>query len=170
MEEIWKPVKDFEDKYEISNLGRVKSLNKNKILKPSDNGHGYLFVNLCKNNKPQHKYIHRLVAKHFLNNTFNFPEINHINENTYDNRAINLEWCTSKYNANYGKRNEKMINLKREKYGKKVRQYTLDGEFIKEMYMYEAIKLKNVYYASLRKCCNGIYNTCGGYKWRYVNE
>lgn len=169
IEEIWKPIEDFKNKYEISNLGRIRN-KKNKILKPSDNGHGYLKINLRKNNKTYNNYVHRLVALAFIPNLNNLPEINHINENTYDNNVNNLEWCSSKYNANYGNRNKKCQYKKQLLYGKKVKQYDLEGKYITTMYMFEAIKLKKVYYASLIRCCKGIYKTCGGYIWKYSNE
>ena len=109
MDEIWKPVCGFEDKYEVSNLGRVRSLNfrnkKNdiKLLTPLDNGKGYLQVRLS---RKWHK-VHRLVAKAFIPNPNNYDEINHKDENKSNNKVDNLEWCSRKYNVNYGNRNLK---------------------------------------------------------------
>lgn len=100
------PIKGFENFYNISNYGRVfskprKSWNGrgyknegNKILKLKDNGHGYKYVILNKNNKHTSKYIHRLVAEHFLNNSNNYKQINHKNGDKADNRVENLEWCS----------------------------------------------------------------------------
>ena len=114
--EIWKNVCDiegFEDfvDYQISNLGRVKSLKNwsEKILKPTDNGYGYLKVGLNCNGKNKSIQVHRLVGLAFIPNddTINKKELNHINEIKTDNRAENLEWCDRSYNVNYGTRTEK---------------------------------------------------------------
>ena len=100
--EVWKDVVGYEGLYEVSNLGRVKSkTRKNTILlKPSETK-GYLFVFLCKDKKVKRKSIHRLVANAFIENPYNYPIINHVNENKADNRVENLEWCSAKYNINY---------------------------------------------------------------------
>ena len=108
MGEIWKPVVGYENLYEVSNLGRVKSLKDNKgryrekIKSSSDNGRGYLNVYLCKNGKGKRCYIHRLVAEAFLDNPNNYPIINHKDENKQNNHVSNLEWCDYEYNNTYG--------------------------------------------------------------------
>lgn len=113
--EIWKDIIGFEQYYQVSNLGRVRSkdrivitpktsyFKKGRILIPSLDGKGnYLFVGLHVNNKVKLIYIHRLVAQNFIPNPHNYKQVNHINENKKDNRADNLEWCTAEYNMNYG--------------------------------------------------------------------
>ena len=108
MGEIWKPVVGYENLYEVSNLGRVKSLKDNKgryrekIKSSSDNGRGYLNVCLYKNGKGKRCYIHRLVAEAFLDNPNNYPIINHKDENKQNNHVSNLEWCDYEYNNTYG--------------------------------------------------------------------
>ena len=168
MEEIWKDIPEYEGFYQVSNLGRIRR--NNNILKVRDNGYGYLTVNLCKNNKIKRKYIHRLVALAFLPNKDNLPQVNHKNENKQDNRVENLEWCTPKYNANYGDRNKKCTIAKRILQGKLVARYDSKDNIIDKMYMSEAINFKGVHYANLRKCCLGLQKTAGGYKWRYIDE
>ena len=168
--EIWKPIKGFETKYEISSKGRIRNLKTGKILKPINNGFGYLYINLCKDSKIKRTAIHRLVAETFISNPNNLPQVNHKNEIKSDNRVENLEWCDSKYNANYGNRNEKCTKTKRKKYGKKVCQYDTNGNLINTMYMGDAIKIKGVYYANLIKCCKGKQKMVGGYIWRYADE
>lgn len=108
--ETWKPVKGYEGLYEISNFGRVKSLKfgKEKILKSYKNKGGYLFVILCINGKCKAFKVHRLVAEAFLPNPEGFEQVNHKNEVKTNNCVENLEWCTPKYNSNYGSRNEKV--------------------------------------------------------------
>lgn len=113
IKEIWKPIDGFED-YEISNLGKVKSLNykrtgKEKILKPAKNKDGYLLVVLCRNGKRKTFRVNRLVASAFLPNPEGFEQVNHIDEVKTNNCVSNLEFCTPKYNINYGTHNERMV-------------------------------------------------------------
>ena len=91
MEEIWKDIKGYEGKYQVSNLGRVRSLNYHRTGKPGvltlhDNKNGYLYVNL------NHKTcrVNRLVAEAFIDNLYNLTDVNHISENKYDNYVNNL--------------------------------------------------------------------------------
>jgi len=100
MEEIWKPVLGYEGHYEVSNLGRVKSLKhgKIKILKEL-NRHLYLSVNLSKNDIMRTENIHRLVAIHFVPNPHNKTHVNHIDLDKHNNKAENLEWVTVRENT-----------------------------------------------------------------------
>ena len=118
MKEIWKPIKDYKDYY-ISNLGNLKSLKfgKEVFMALSEDKDGYFKVNLFKENKSKTKYIHRLVAEAFIPNPNNLKCINHKDENKHNNSVDNLEWCTTKYNNNYGTR---YFKNNRKKYIKKV--------------------------------------------------
>ena len=121
MEEIRKPVKGFEGYYEVSNLGRVRSIDrvvvdtvrncerllKGKVLIQKDNGNGYKNVMFCKEHKLYNKYVHRLVAEIFLPNPDNLPQVNHKDEDKSNNRVDNLEWCTSFYNNEYDTRKKR---------------------------------------------------------------
>ena len=137
MTEIWKDVKGFEGRYQVSNMGRVRSLDrwslderphfiKGMMLKPSQNkGKGYLRVSLSDGHRNyKHYEVHRLVALHFVPGYKDGLVVNHKNEVKTDNRAENLEWCTYQYNLNYSD----VIAWKR----KPVYQYDLDGNFIKK--------------------------------------
>jgi hypothetical protein len=124
LNEIWLPIKYYEDSYMVSNYGRVKSIERT-IYRPDgvticghveehyvpqhDNGRGYLFVTLCKNNKCKREYVHRLVALTFIPNPESLPQINHKDEDKQNNFVGNLEWCDCAYNNNYGTKNARMV-------------------------------------------------------------
>lgn len=124
--EEWRDIKDYDGLYQISNLGRVKNLekkclskngeysrtHKEKILKGSKDKDGYLHICLTKNKKEHSRRIHRLVAQAFLPNPNNLPCVNHKNEIKTDNRVENLEWCTVAYNNRYGTKIERSIETK----------------------------------------------------------
>ena len=107
MIEIWKDVPGYEGLYQVSNYGRVLSLYRYRkksqnILKTFTRKTGYIAVTLQKNGKRETKLVHQLVALCFIDNPNNYPIINHKDENPSNNRVDNLEWCTHKYNSNYG--------------------------------------------------------------------
>ena len=165
-EEIWKPIKDFENLYEISNLGRIKSLyfNKEKILKPRLTLDNYYQIDLCKNKKIYKKYIHRLVAEAFIPNPNNLPIINHIDENSKNNVISNLEWCDSKYNNNYGNCKNKISEAN----SIKINQYDLNGNFVKQwLGINNASRCLKINKGNICMCCKGKRNNAGGYIWRY---
>ena len=121
MEEIWRPVNGFEGYYEVSNLGRVRSIDrvvvdkngrkqfkKGTILKYRADRQGYNVIALSVNRHYTNKCVHTLVAETFIPNPDNLPQVNHKDEVKSNNCVDNLEWCTAKYNANYGNRNKKV--------------------------------------------------------------
>lgn len=121
MKEIWKDIEGYEGCYQVSNFGNVKSLNymhtgKEQILKLKTKKSGYLQVNLCKDGKIKTYTIHRLVAKAFVENPDNLPQVNHIDEDKTNNRFDNLEWCDQKYNNNYGTHNIRVTESRRKTY------------------------------------------------------
>ena len=175
-EEIWKPIPGYEGLYEVSNMGRVKSLErdivdsigrkytiKERILKGTVQNNGYLYVKLC--GSP--KQVHRLVARAFIPNPENKPQVNHKNEIKNDNRVENLEWMTAKENLNYGTRNERSAKS----HSKSVAQYTKDGELIKVWSSTkEAGCQLDLIYTNISTVALGKRKTCGGFVWKYVED
>jgi hypothetical protein len=180
--EVWKPIEGYEDRYEISNLGRVKSLErririangryrvkKQNILK-ENRALPYTMVHLSE--KPF--YVHRLVANAFCDNPCGYNEVNHKNENIRDNRAVNLEWCDHKYNCNYGTRNirqaAKLINGK---WAKSVVQLTLSGEYVATFpSVAEVHRQLGFSKAPITCCCRHYkyYTSSHGYMWMFESE
>ena len=175
-DEIWKPIKDYENEYEISNYGEVKSLARNttkgKILK-SFLQNGYLRVMLSKNNKKRWYSIHRLVAETFILNSENKPQINHKDGNKLNNHVDNLEWCTASENIVHSI-NNKLRTIKnggQHKLSKKVYQFNLDGEVVKIWDSLNDIHRElGISAGNISNCCNGKKKSIKGFVWRYVNE
>ena len=161
--EVWKDILGYEGIYQVSNLGRIKN-SKGRILTTKTTGN-YNHILLCKNGKRENFTIHKLVAMAFVPNPNNYKEINHINENARDNRASNLEWCSHKYNINYGTRTKKVI----EKQSIKISQYDLDGNFIRDWdKVNDAIReYKNHHISNV---LNGKRKKASGYIWKWKEE
>lgn len=126
MNEIWKSIAGFAGRYEVSNLGHVRSCytGKTRLLSQSKNNKGYLRVFLCKNGTKKVFFVHRLVAEAFIPNLNSLETVNHKDENKLNNHVENLEWMTMADNLSYGSRIQKI--------SVRVRQYNSDGTFIAE--------------------------------------
>ena len=163
VEEIWKDIEGYEGKYQVSNMGRVKNIRRNYILTPSRTSWGYLQVTL--DNTTKHHRVHTLVANAFIPNPDNYTEINHKDENKQNNFADNLEWCTRRYNLNYGNRNAKISQNNRSKVSILCIETGVVYPSIKE-----ASKELGISYYSLRKCLHNKLKTAGGYHWQKLTE
>ena len=173
LNEEFRDIPDYERLYQVSNYGRIKSLERHQYFRRHINNHivklnkttnGYLSVCLCKNKKTKKFKVHRLVALAFITNSKNLLEINHKNEDKLDNRVENLEWCSRNYNINYGLRNLKHKN----KMAKKVNQYDKEGNYIKTWdCIIDVERETNIKNTNIVACCKGKYKTAGGYIWKY---
>ena len=174
--EIWKPIKDYEGLYEVSSLGRIKSMPKKfirngavthfeeKILTPSDS-HGYRSVVLTKNGIHKTHSVHRLVALAFIQNPNNYTQINHKDENKSNNRVENLEWCTPHENTEHY---HKTLRNGKPMYNQKACLQIIDGEVIAEYKsLNEASRRTGVSVSNIYCCCIGKTTTAGGYQWKY---
>ena len=162
--EIWKDIKNYEGLYQVSNLGRVKSLYYNKILQNAVQKDGYFQVSLSKNGIQKMYLVHRLVAEAFLPNPHNYPCVNHKDENPLNNNVENLEWCTYEYNNNFGTINERFA-LKKKKI---VLQFTLEGKFIKEWpSAIDAEREGGFISECIYNVCKGKQKTHYNFIWRY---
>jgi len=168
MREIFKDIKGFEGRYQVSNTGKVLNVRTNRLLKPDTTALNYKRVTLYSGTKGSKKHlpVHRLVALAFVPNPEGYPIVNHKDENPANNCASNLEWCTQKYNLNYKNRNRK---LRASLNAKHVQQLGLDGEFIAEYRSAQtAALLLNYDFSHLYKCCRGELKSAYGYLWEYV--
>lgn len=154
--EVWKDIDFTNGLYEVSSNGRIRNKSTGRILKPSVKKTGYCEVTLL-----QKDYlVHRIVAATFLENKERLPYVNHIDENKTNNAVENLEWCTAKYNCNYGKgalaRNHAVI------------QKTKDNKVVKQWNsIKEAAESIGVSYQSISRVCRGERKSLKNYIWEY---
>ena len=190
--EAWRDIYGYEGLYQVSNLGRVRSIDrsvthgnhvkhlKGRILTMRLAGHGYYVVQLSKDGIVKAFNVHRLVAEAFLFKPDKYAQVNHKDEcktnNTVwvnpdgniDESRSNLEWCTSNYNLNYGTHNRRLSEHKKGKNTKPILQLTTDDVVVKEWAsITEAAKSNNLYSQNISAVLHGRQSTCGGFKWQY---
>lgn len=174
--EIWKDIKGFEGKYQVSNLGNIKHLlkhGKSKILNPSTEKHGYKVVVLYNKGTVRTFKVHRIVAETFIEKPLNKEQINHIDGNKTNNRVDNLEWCTAKENMNHAFKNGLCNNKKNGKGVRAVKVAQLDKENnLIAIYVSQTVaaKINNISTGVISACSRGILKTGGGYKWAYIDD
>lgn len=191
MDEIWKDVPGYIGLYQVSNIGRVRSLphtvrcyggkrtSPGRIRKLVDY-RGYKRVHLSRGAERHIPFVHRLVAEAFVPNPDNLPIINHKDENPANNRASNLEWCTVQYNCRYGtaRRRGAETNKRRNAAGRVIHKpklytpvacYDLSGNFIRSFSsIKEASAETGVQKSGICNVCKGNNKKAGGMIWKYI--
>ena len=164
--ENWKSIAGYEERYEVSNLGRVRSLNYNhtgraKILKPGTNNCGYHYVTLCKDGNVKHMLVHRLVALAFVQNPLNLETVNHRNEDKHNNNVSNLEWLSRKDNNAYSRPQlaERSVQMFNKSTGELLATFPS---------VQEAGRQTGISDGNICLCCNGERKSAGGFVWRYL--
>lgn len=160
--ETWKSVVGYEGLYEVSDLGRVRSLVKRNrwkpgILKPGKNTHGYLQVLLCKDGKRKNMKVHRLVAEAFIPNPNHLDTVNHKDEVKTNNTVSNLEWMTIADNVAYSV--NKSVQMLDKSTGELLATFPS---------IIEAERVTGINQGNISKCCLGKRKSSGGYIWRYA--
>lgn len=175
MDEIWKPIRGYEGLYEVSNLGRVKSLERimeyknrwggiSRRVKPEqlmvsrpNCRWGYYEVPLQKDGVQRFKRLHRLVADAFCPNPEGYNEVNHIDENRANNCAVNLEWCNHHYNTHYGTRNKRLGEILRKRMAKVTEREVIEirGLIEKGMRMTKVAEMFGLSYSQIRRIKTG---------------
>ena len=185
--EVWKPIAGYEGAYEVSTFGRVRSLDREyykcysdgkmqltkhhgRILKQCLNDKGYYMVTIVYNHTVKTLLVNRLVAKAFIPNPDNLPEVNHKDENPKNNCVENLEWCTQIYNVRYGTAIERRASYKR----KSIAKYTKSGEFVASfMSVFEASKSVGKGRSGtglISTAARGLKPSAYGFVWKYVDN
>jgi len=179
-EEIWRDIKGYEGLYQVSNIGRVKSLGRTvtrkngsklsireRIMKPSTNHSGYLLVNLYNSRGKMKSFkVHRLVCEAFHKNPENKPCVNHIDENKTNNIASNLEWCTVSENNSHGTRTARVAKAR----SKTIGQYTRDGVLVKVWKSATEVQSQLGFaQGAISEVARGKRKTAYGYVWKYID-
>ena len=183
----WVVCEDYPS-YMINRKGEVRSLLTNKILRPKKSKTGYMYVGLRKNRESKTVRVHRLLAKAFIPDQDNKPQVDHINGVRDDNRLENLRWCTNQENQSFelarlnnskaltGRKQSPEAVAKRAKtlqksIGVRVEQYTLDGQYIQTFNSANEVqRLLGIWSAGVLDCCKGKFKSSKGYIWKYAPE
>ena len=181
MQEVWKDIEGYEGLYQVSNLGRVRSTTrkqlanirnnkyitkKGQVLTPMISNAGYGRVTLFKERKRKMYSVHRLVAMAFIDNPDNLPEVNHKDGNKRNNEIHNLEWCSKSANAKHAYDNKLTKH-----YTRKILQYNVNGELLKEWDSLISITRELGYnFKTIQSVCagHGRAKTAFGYIWKYA--
>lgn len=183
--EEWREVVGYEERYIVSNIGRIASLSapylcgyrtcyrKQQLINPRKTGNYYSVVLSDGQRHRKSFVIHRIVATAFIPNPNNYPFINHKDENPANNETDNLEWCTQSYNCNYGGHNERMAKTIHETAYQRRNVVQLSSEclFINQ---YDSIEIASqstgINRTSISMCCRKLRSHGGNYKWMYFDD
>ena len=158
------PIRGFEGLYSFTEAAQVYSHKGNRFMSQRLRPDGYVAVSLYRNGKQKQYFLHRLLAQTYIPNPNNYPEVNHIDENKSNNDITNLEWCTHKYNSNYGTRLQRMATTN----SVPVIQYDKSGnEIARYKSQKEAAEATGVGNRHISCVCKGKRKTAGGYIWKY---
>lgn len=163
--EVWKSIPHYR-RYEVSSMGRVRSLTKkDRTLSLIPSSGLYLRAQMYNDEGIQKAVsVSRLVASAFIENPLGIEQVNHKNENVQDNRVENLEWCSPKYNSNYGSRGKRIAK----KLAKTVIQMDMHGEFVmKHESTIQAARSFGFDSSAISKCCLGKLMSHKNYRWKY---
>lgn len=167
----WKDICGYEGLYQVSRSGEVRSLPRSTtsgvVLKQRLDKDGYKKVCLCKGNKKKGAFVHRLVAAAFVQNEHGLPVVNHKDQNKQNNVADNLEWCTVRYNTNYGDCITRRGIARRIP----INQYDKAGNFVRSWSgRCEIASVLGFSGGNITSCCSGHRKTANGFIWRYAAE
>ena len=172
-DEIWKDIPDYEGLYQVSNLGRVKSVKNGCVKSYHKNRRGYCMVELYKSNRREHKYIHRLVARVFIPKSEWKETINHKDENKENNRLDNLEFMSFIENIKYGTRGERSgkNRINHPLRSLQICQYDEEMKLVNEwVSIAEAHRQTGITRPNIIKCLKGYRQHAGGYRWAYKRK
>lgn len=165
--EEWKDIKNYKGLYQVSNKGRIRNT-KGEILAYDTTPNGYCRVHLCKKGKAKWHTIHRLVAKAFIPNPDNLPQVNHKDEDKVNNNVENLEWCDNKYNTKYGTRNKRISNAQINNKSISQPVKCIETDIIYPSIM-EAERQTGIFNTAIGKVCKGERKTAGHCHWIYID-
>lgn len=176
--EEWKDIEGYEGLYQVSNMGRVKSIKIYVSRKRKDThrikeiilrtwlNRGYVYLKLSKNSILKSLKVHRLVAEAFIQNPMNFPDVNHKDENKENNNVSNLEWCTKLYNQKYGtamQRSKETIRLN----GRSVLAYNQNGVLVKRYQCTKDLEYDGFDRRAVNRVCKGKNKIHKGFIFKY---
>lgn len=191
MEETWKWIDEYENMYQVSNIGRVRSVDRDvycevspnklqhifgKVLKQGINQKGYPIVYLSKDGKQKTITVHRLVAKAFIENPLSLPQVNHKDGCKTNNYVGNLEWCDNSYNQKHAWANGMQPSYEesngRGRPAKSVAMLDLNTkEVLRTFQTLASVKRETgINQFNVRSVCLGLRNHAGGYDWKFINE
>lgn len=172
MEEIWKDILGYEGFYQVSSYGRIKHTKKGTFKKLIKNWAGYIRVQLFQDNIGKIFSVHRLVARAFIPNPHNYPEINHLDHNRENNSIDNLEWCTRSQNAQYSftrpdrKRGKAWLGKSGELHHASMPVYQIENGKI--IGVYGSIGLAEKDFKHVGDVVRGKRKSAGGFQWKMV--